>query len=85
MIQCLSVYADDFHASQLIKSEMDLQQFIYNLGILLDLLQESVLLVNAAKSVVLLRLSGSSSADAFSQHTKMHTGRRRLIIPRPDG
>ena len=79
------MYADDFHASQLVHSEMDLQQFIFNLGILLDLLQDSDLLVNASKSVVLLRLTGSASAAAFNQHTKMHTGRRHLLIPRHDG
>ena len=85
VLQSLTVYADDFHASQLVRSAMDLRQFTFNLGILLDLLQDSDLLVNAAKSVVLLRLTGADSATVFQQHTKMHNGSRHLIIPRLDG
>ena len=81
----MTVYADDFHAAQVNYTSEDLQQIIQNLGILLDLMQDFDLVLNAAKSTVLLRIQGSEALELLKVYTHNHKGTRHLQVPRADG
>ena len=56
--QCLTTYADDNLAAEVVHSHDELRQALRRFGLLLDLLEEHQLLVNVEKSAILLKVAG---------------------------
>ena len=79
--QSMTVYADDFHAADTIHSPAQFLRFLDNLGILHDLMQEYDLMLNATKSVVLLRLQGVDAPSLFHSTLRCKMDANIYVFP----
>ena len=75
MAQSITGYADDFHASDRVKSYQDLENAEYRFGSLLDVLADANMCINQKKSAILLRVRGSFAQRWLRHHQlKRDTG-----------
>ena len=78
MLSALTVYADDLHCGQLLYDELDITQFMDNVGHLLHLLQTAGLSLSPSKSVAILQLRGKTAAQTMKLLTVENANGRFL-------
>ena len=81
----LSIYADDFISQWAIQTLEDFTQALTDIGLLLDLLDDFRLQVSLSKSVVLMKLVGTSCRKLHKRHCCWVHGQYCLKIPRRNG
>ena len=81
----ITLYADDFHAGQLIHQLSDLDVYLHRVGLLMDLLEDAGLELSPGKSTALLKIAGKEHDHVQTQYTKHTKDGRVLLIPRRNG
>ena len=66
--QCLTIFADDIHAHWTFHSPSEFRECIKKIGLLLDVIASIGLSVNFEKSAILLKTTGTTSAQTLSKH-----------------
>ena len=56
----MDLYADDIHADGVFHSECEMRQLFHHFGMILECLQDKGMVINAAKSAILLTMGGTS-------------------------
>ena len=83
--QSITGYADDFHASDRVKSYQDLENAEYRFGSLLDVLADANMCINQKKSAILLRVRGSFAQRWLRHHQLKRDTGPHLRIRTPKG
>ena len=81
----ITLYADDFHAGQLIQQLSELDVYLRRVGLLMDLLEDAGLELSPGKSTALLKIAGKEHDHVQTKYTKQTKDGRVLLIPRRDG
>ena len=76
-----TTYADDIHLMEVASSISHLDRMLHNFGTMLDALADNDMIINAAKSAVLLRHRGSFIKKWLRRH-KQHTSEGDLLYLR---
>ena len=67
--QCLTTYADDNFAAEIVRNPGDLQQALMRFGLLMDVLEDHKLQVNLEKSAILMKVAGKHKKAVLKEHT----------------
>ena len=81
----LSVYADDLISQWSLRTVADFEISLHDIGLLLDLFDAFGLQVSLSKSVILMRLIGSSAKTLHKKHCSWVNSQYCLKIPRNNG
>ena len=82
VVNCLTIFADDIHASWLIENENDLDQALKSVRILLNVLTSFGMEVNCLKTVCLLCLQGTQASKLRKRYCGKTKQGNILRIPR---
>ena len=67
--QCLTTYADDNFAAEIVRNPDDLRQALRHFGLLMDVLEDHKLQVNLEKSAILMKVAGKYKKAVLKEHT----------------
>jgi len=85
ILNCLSIYADDFHIGCIFRNLDEMKVALHSIGQVLQMLTEFDLSVNPSKSVAIVSTSGTNWRKHRAKIVQQDHAGEKLQIPMPDG